>query len=265
MQNTDSLSDGRAAKQSTSDTRLTVGCFALQRTVVIEPLAHSQSTLSSKHADALANLLPLLMCGEESAALVFDALHEAMQIRHATQNNLNSIAHDQIACDPIDRDMINALRSIADDEYRHDIYLCNLKVALPKPSTDEHLTSQARRFFLRMADRNVGRHFARIVALDSAVCTLLGEARKRSSPIAADPLALTIFTRIHYDEGHHVRIAKQFVNHLLSRDQAQDAAVEARCGLTALLHYRASALETLEVDTHRLFDSINNLPRGLFA
>jgi len=196
--------------------------------------------LSDKHAGAVAALLPVLMCGEESAILTFEAL---------------SVTHSAAAL---------ALIGIAREEQAHELLLRRLKSALPDAS-DPILRRAARRFFLQIAARDTGLHCARVAALDSAVCILLGALRARGSPLAKESTMSSILTRIHRDEARHVRVTAQIATAMTTTPQARRAAFDAREELLALLSLRFDALECLGVDPDRLSRQLRDLPRALFG
>ena len=198
--------------------------------------------LADRHADALAKLLPLMVCGEESASMVFASMSELAL--------------------PLP---VTPLRSIAADELRHESLLSALRQALPTQPVDLRLQATLRRFFIGMADRDIGKHFARIVALDSAVCVLLGELRRGGRPLAGDMATDAVLRRIHGDEGRHVRIARQFAGAMISKTCAIDAAFGAREGLAQLMEHRADALDALQVDPSRMMRRLRVVPRGLFV
>ncbi len=199
--------------------------------------------LSSKHADAAAQLLPVLLCGEESAALVFDALQEQS-------------AQPQVQA---------TLQGIACDEYRHELLLRQLRDGLPAHEVGPPLRRALQRFFLSMADRDLRKHLARIVALDSAVCALLGALRARGKPLGCDRTVASLIGLIHRDEARHVRIARELVGQLSACSRTSDVAIEAREGLIEILKFRAAALDSLQVDPDKIFARLHCLSRGLFA
>jgi len=68
--------------------------------------------LRAVHADALAGLLPILLCGEESAALAMDRIGSSVRG---------------------EREMGDALARIARDELEHRTLLQRVRAALPEP------------------------------------------------------------------------------------------------------------------------------------
>ena len=135
--------------------------------------------LSAANATALAELLRILCCGEESAALTFD--------------------HLAGTCN--ERTLRSALAGIAADEREHLSLLTGLWLSLPPLPEDRSLEATLRRFFQRLADRDALVHFVRIAAIDSATCHILGALRRRGKPLASDLRVNATLERIHHDEA----------------------------------------------------------------
>ncbi len=190
--------------------------------------------LSAGSASALAELLQVLTCGEESAALAFD--------------HLGSSWHE--------RPLRSALAGIAADEREHQALLGGIRASLPQLQQDPALEATMRRFFMRLADRDVLVHFVRIVAIDSALCHILGALRCRGKPLAADVRVGSILERIHRDEARHVAIASRCAAPLLKSARGREIAADAREQLTRLLRLRADSLDSLSVDPDRLFSRL---------
>jgi hypothetical protein len=218
-------------------------CFASSQSH--EPLhAAIGIRLGSRHSEALAELLPVLICGEESASVVFSRLSRAP--------NLSS-AHDELV-------------RIEHEECEHARLLLQVRLALPKARVDTALSRATRLFFMRMSEREVGPHFVRIAALDSGVCILLGALRRRRTPIAADPTLSQLFARIHRDEARHVLVARHYARILLETQQTYTIARDTRQQLVELLMHRAAALEQLLcIDANKLFARLRNPSRRLLA
>jgi hypothetical protein len=196
-------------------------CFGRLRRFAGHDGGRLRLRLGPAHADALAELLPVLLCGEESAALAMD-----------------HIAGSRDAQD----EMRAALARIALDELEHQALLQRIRAGLPVPHDDPELHTAMRRFFMRLASRDPATHCARIAAVDSAVCLLLGELRGRRRPIALEPTLNTVVARIHRDEARHVALTSRYAAELSRSQGAHDDVVEARHGLTRLLERRAVAM-----------------------
>ncbi len=200
--------------------------------------------LGARAAEALAELLPLLLCGEESAALAFG--------RYAGSAALHAAARDQL-------DRIRA------DEERHATWLQRLKLGLPAPRPDKHLVRQIRHFYVSIREPELGAHLARIAALDSAVCVLLGALRRRCNPIGADAALAGLFARIHRDEARHVTIARNYARLLGGGCDLLGLALETRQRLTRLLARRADAFEQLGVCPDTTLRRLSAVSHNLFA
>ena len=213
-------------------------CFRLWPALAAEP-RYEAVRLGAERAGALAELLQVLSCGEESAALTFEHLGNSWH----------------------ERSLRSALTGIAVDEREHQILLAGLRASLPQPRQDPSLDATMRRFFMRLADRDVHVHFVRVVAIDSAVCQILGALRRRGKPIDSDVHICSILERIHQDEARHVAIASRCATPLLNSARGRDIAADARERLTHVLRLRASSLDSLSVDPDQLFARLRALPR----
>jgi len=196
--------------------------------------------LNAANAAAFAALLQVLSCGEESAALTFDRLADACH----------------------ERTMRSILAGIAVDEREHQILLAGLRVSLPRPPEDRSLEATMRRFFMRLADRDLLVHLVRIVAIDSAMCRILGALRRPGKPLASDPRVSATLQRIHRDEARHVAIASRCATPLLESIRGREIAMDARERLITVLQLRAGSLDSLSVDSDRLFMRLRTLPRS---
>ena len=211
--------------------------------------AHNQPTtamsvqLHTRHCEALAELLPVLLCGEESAALAFGGYAGSAALQAASRKEF---------C------------VIQSDEERHTAWLQRLKLALPAPRVDPGLVKQVRRFFAAVCEPQLGRHLARIAALDSAACVVLGALRRRRGPIGSDRTLSNLFARIHRDEVRHVAIAHNYAKLLCDASDLRALAVDTRESLTRLLAFRADALEQLGVCPDALLQRLVKLPGNLF-
>lgn len=203
-------------------------------------------SLPDRSAAALAELLPLLLCGEESAALAFDG------------------AAAGAASSPAVRAVLDRIRR---EEMVHGWLLQRLRAALPASPPDARLLARMRRFLVTLADADAdpGRYFARIAGLDSAVCIVLAALRGRRSPLASDAAVATTFARIHHDEAGHVDAARRIaLGHGPAR-LARDAATQTRRHLVELLRERGDAFERLGVDADALFARLGVVSRGVFG
>lgn len=187
-------------------------CFPRARPAA--PAAHiDASGLPRDTAVALANALPFLRCGEESAVHAFGR-------RFAS----GSAGAEQAVLD-----------AISADEARHAAWLEALAVALPAPDAMPDAGAMAM-FFRRLLTRDQGLHFARVAALDLAVCMLLRPLVARHSALAAAPQVASGLRSIRHDEARHVRVARGCAGRLgLSETRQRELDRAMRSDLSALL------------------------------
>lgn len=197
--------------------------------------------LAGAHAGALAELLPIFACGEESAAIAFAAL----------------------AGSPIEDAARRGLMHIAGEELVHEGLLRRLRGALPEPTPDRELRRALVHFYHGIARTDAGLHLAAIASLDSAVCLILSALLRRGSTLAQDFMVATIFRRIHRDEAKHVRISRRIAAELVRKDRRGAVAESIRADLVAVLARRGAAFERLGVDAERLFARLGRVPDGL--
>jgi hypothetical protein len=199
---------------------------------------------TARHCEGLAALLPILGCGEEAATLAFDGLALA-------------IDDDRAGC--------IVLASIARDEAQHDALIVSLRAALPPPPDQRETLKKARRFHIDLGRGTIALRLARIAALDSAVCIVLGKLLGRRSVLSGAPAIHRALSSLWQDEARHVAISRQLA---LARENGatlRPMASEAREALAEILQLGGAALEALEVDTDRLAREVRQLPKRLFA
>jgi hypothetical protein len=203
-----------------SITTAAVVCFARERSAT-PGRGVDASGLPRDVAQALSNALPFLRCGEESAV-------------HAFGRRLarTGIAAEQAALD-----------AITADEARHAAWLEALAHALPAGNSAPDAIAMAA-FFRRLLTRDPALHFARIAALDLAVCAILHPLVARHGALAASPPVVEGLRAIHRDEARHVRTARHCAARLgWSAAQQRSLDQSMRCDLAALLEpVRASLL-----------------------
>jgi hypothetical protein len=198
--------------------------------------------LSASHSEALSELLPLLLCGEESAVLTF--------AHHAHAPQWGDSAREEFT-------------RMEQDETCHARWLRHLQDCLPAPKVEPRLRRQVRQFFSSLAGADVGIHLGQVATLDSAVCLILGGLRDTGVCKPGSPVA-RVFAGIHCDEARHVAITRRYARELCSRDDLLACAGATREGLTGILSARARALDTLGICPDRLFGQLRRPPRGLF-
>lgn len=198
----------------------------------IVELKDSLSELAEPQIEALGRLLPVLLCGEESAFQVF--WREAGRLTDVQFRRSLALA-----------------RQIAAEELEHEQLLRELRNCCPTPDDLASTRLRARRFFLRMASREPALHFARVAALDSGVCVILAAVAK---PLARTPAVVDTLNRIRRDEAKHVRFSREHSCELgADKSLLADTGARIRSELVALLYPLASSFEDLELDADELF------------
>lgn len=149
------------------------------------------AALPQQVAQDLANCLPFLACGEESAVHAFSY----SLLKHIRAADLEE------------------MQLIAKDELRHAHYLDQLKRKLPLP--DIVLPAEAMTdFFKRLLTRDPARHFAQVAALDLSVCRLLTRLLQPQACLYKVQEIAELLRRIVRDEARHVKVARQMASEL---------------------------------------------------
>ena len=172
-------------------------CFARMRPMPAV-VAIDTSALLDDVALALAQALPFLRCGEESAVHAF-----GRRLMHSA--------------DPAEQ---LTLATITADEQRHAAWLEALAAALPAAHSELDAEASAR-FFRSLLTRDKALHFARIAALDLAVCALLHPLVAGRSALASAPQVIDGLGSIRRDEARHVRVARRCARQLGWSESAQ--------------------------------------------
>lgn len=210
-------------------------CFASRRWQ--SPESGAMLAMAPVAAQALADLMPLLLCGEESAEFVF-----AAAVPHLPEH--------------VDPALAVELARIADDERRHGMYLSALRSRLPPPA-DPGATRQATRFLRKLATTDLGMHLARVAALDASFCQVLAEICRPGTEIAAVPELVDLFRRIRSDEGRHVRVSRQCATALGVTPETEHAERNwVVREFAALMAAAATAFAAVGVDMQRLLDRL---------
>ncbi len=189
--------------------------------------------LEPKVAQSVADLLPMLLCGEASAELVF---------AHATKifpKDKHPALHRK-------------LQSIEEDEKRHSVALTGLTHLLPSPSSST-VTKQTARFLRRLASWDLVTHLLRISAIDTGVCIILGELCRPHTALAKSNKLIEVLSSIRQDEGRHVRICRECIDALgVEKVAAFNERKEVLEDFAALMSAQAETLITLAVDPMRI-------------
>jgi hypothetical protein len=205
-------------------------------------LAVWRVSLDNKAVQALANLLPLLGCGEEAATVAFYRLANQDAFAQSTQT---------------------ALRFIGDEEHVHDALLSDLASALPTAENDIEIRRTARRFHMSLAKGGPVLHLARIAAIDGAVCMMLSRLIAPHARLSDDAAVANLFRRIRNDEARHVAVARGIALSTPDRASLREAGANARSALAMLIAPGADAFDQLGVDPDRLMRDVAQLPNGL--
>jgi hypothetical protein len=218
-------------------------CFVLSRPANALPVPFvTAPRLDELTAQALADVLPLLSCGEEAATIAFHRL--ADQAGSDTETTM-------------------ALRRIEMEEHVHESLLQQLAVMLPPSKDAAELRRAARRFHIHLAAQGRALHLARIAAIDAAACTVLSRLISSRAALAHDEVIVQLFQRIRHDEARHVAVARTLVRALGTGDRMHHAAAAARLSLADLLRLRGAAFEGLRIDPDALIRHVARLPNGL--
>jgi len=198
-------------------------------------LQNAGPMMSDVQMEACARLVTVLLCGEQSALLIFSA--EVKRGRAPEQ-------------------ALNALRSIEFDEQLHEQALSDFSQYLPVPDDLHAVKRRAQRFFAglgRISD--MARHFGQISYLDSAVCKIMFHI-ERSSIDSLSPLR-QIAGQIKKDEVRHVSVSRNYAASLgLKRSVMNEDGFATTEGLIHILEPVTASFETVGVDSDKLFAHI---------
>lgn len=189
--------------------------------------------MNPRRREALARLIPALLCGEQSAQFIFH--HYAANPHPRMQGMLGKLAM-------IERE---------EDVHERALQWLSLQVGQPP---DQHLRKRkAQRFYSALA-RNVdlGQHFASIAALDSCVCRIMDSLA--SAQRGHSPALYQLFNAIKQDEARHVGVSRRCAV-LLGIGRRERDRQRASIGdvIVPFLQADGDAFEALEVDPDRLF------------
>jgi hypothetical protein len=193
--------------------------------------------LNTNQQEALGRLLTFLLCGEESAVLVF--FREGRRIRHKAESAAKEL-----------------MWQIAGEEKVHELMIGAVQSQLPDTEDMAAIRQRSHDFFVSMASTDPALHFARVAGLDSGVCKIMA-ALCKARPVINCPNVHKVFSKVRSDEARHVRISRRYVLDLGLPVAALSSAGETICSeLVSLLEPAGGALETVGVDAMRLFRHI---------
>lgn len=194
--------------------------------------------LPTPQEQALSSLVPLLLCGEQSAQQVFH--HQAGQLQLGAQKTLAV-----------------ALQQIEQEEEAHERALQGLAAALCISPDLHQRKRRSQQFYASLArDVSLGQHFARIEILDACVCRIM-HALSRASWGESHPLYY-LFDAIKVDEACHVGTSRRF-GKMLGIGNAERERERRMIGalIVDFLSPDAAAFECLGVDPARLFKQLH--------
>ena len=195
--------------------------------------------MKTVHREAIARLVPTLLCGEQSAVSVFHV--EAERLSRKARNASLSI-----------------FRAIEADECLHEAGLQMLCAKLPVAPDLHAIKRRSQRFFLKLGQaKSVAQHFSQVAQLDSAVCMLMWHIE--NSAVGRNPMIGSLVGQIKNDEARHVSISRRHALVLgVSRNEYQALGEQVFCGLTKSLTPVADSFEAIGVDSDRLFKRIQH-------
>ena len=196
-----------------------------------------RSKLSHRHEEALARLIPLLLCGEQSAIHVFGV--EVERLRGSPWSSC-----------------ISLLKDIETDEYAHEQALQSVASMLMEPVDLHSIKRKARSFYISLGSTaGMADHFARISQLDACVCIIMNAITQ--SDLGKGHLIVRLLDHIKKDEARHVSICrKHFL--ALGGDRRLFKQNKDSIGskLVSLLSTQAESFEALGIDPDVLFKKL---------
>ena len=211
--------------------------------------------LNPTQAQALAKLIPLLLCGEQSAIHIFN--RESLRLYQSSAHNSATKKDTQrnSQAQQYYRDALVALTNIEADERYHEQALQLILSALPVHKEQHQIKRKAQLFYARIAQNtaSLAQHFQMIAQLDKCVCILMDAVSKSS--LQGTELA-KLFELIKKDEAKHVGFAKKHSQLLMSTETASDQTdqpFDVQASLVALLNSHSTTFDSLQIDSQSLF------------
>ncbi len=196
--------------------------------------------LSHRHEEALARLIPLLLCGEQSAIHVFGEEVERLQGTPWSHS-------------------LSLLKEIETDEYTHEQALQTVSSVFMEPMDLHSIKRKARHFYLGLgATSGMVEHFARISELDTCVCIIMNSITH--SALGNKHLITQLFERIKQDEARHVNVCRKHYSrlggdHVLFKRGKYSVSSK----LVSLLKTEANSFEMLGIDPDVLFYKLSRV------
>lgn len=192
-------------------------------------------SLTSAQEESLSQLIPLLLCGEQSAQLVFGSYAARKDIQNQSRQ---------------------ALERIELDEHIHEIALQWLLGTVGVPDDLHARKRRAQKFYTAIGQATApGMHFANIEQLDSGVCIIM-HAITQSNLGKTHPLS-KLFEQIKNDEARHVGLSRHYANKLgaAASKRAQNRTA-TRHALANFLSPDGHHFEQLGIDADKLLQRI---------
>lgn len=206
----------------------------------LDPL-RAIAEFSDTELEALGRFVPSLLCGEESAVLIFH--HESKRLSREAR-----------------AEMQRSLLGLAGEEELHEIMLRTLSAWLPDCGDRDEIRDRARKFFLGFASRDTALRLAHIAEIDSCVTITLA-AMGKESRLARSEVLSRVIDRIRRDEARHVKICRRHLDEIgIPRAQRQEATEKVRLRFIDLMTPVAGAFEDIGLDPDRLFRRIAREP-----
>lgn len=208
----------------------------------IEQHASSAKQWLSDEQYALAHLIPLLLCGEQSAQLVFN-----QEITRLFSLN-----------DPQNIPMLNSLAEVEADEHRHDRALQAVFDSLPKVEKQLKIQRQAQLFYSKLGrGQSRCQHFIKIATLDTCVTQIMHEFEH--SLLGPNHPFARLCGLIKKDEAKHVYIAKHYAQAMGATKEMLSLEQQAVSkSLHQLLATQEQHFNRLGVDLNKLFNTLED-------
>ncbi len=205
-----------------------------------EQFLNGESKISHRHEEALARLIPILLCGEQSAIHVFG--NEVERLRGSKWHT-----------------SINLLKNIETDEYAHEQALQTVSSFLMEPADLHRIKRDAQHFYLSLGNTaGMPDHFARISQLDACVCIIMNAIT--SCDLGKSHLIVKLFERIKKDEARHVSVCrKHFIKLGGDRSSFKENRHAVGTKLVSLLTTQADSFETLGIDPDMMFRKMTHV------
>ena len=202
-------------------------------------IPHSDITLelNLKQQNALSHLVPLFICGEQSAVHIFH--QEAKRLKNNTGY-----------------DGLSDFLTIETDEYMHEQALQRLASQLPIPENLHQIKRRTQIFYTRLQRlvNDVADHFLMISELDACTCVFLDALI--SSSIAKTRVA-QLFEIIKKDEARHVGLARRHAFWLCDTGRKNKVSIHEE--FIQMLNTETDALKAIDIDVGLLFNRIRKL------